>query len=76
MKFQNDQAYDASLIDDIKERFYDYLKGGVRAPPAVIVLLRSAIIPANPDTNPIPVAGGEVAPQKARITTEDLLKHG
>ena len=45
MKLQDDQAYDASLIDDIKERFCDYLKGGVQAPPAVIVPLRSALIP-------------------------------
>ena len=74
MKFQDDQAYDASLIDDIKERFFDYLRGGVQAPPAVIVPLRSALIPANPDTHPIPVV--EYAPRKARITKEDLLKHG
>ena len=74
MKFQDDQAYDANLVDDIKERFYDYLKGGVQAPPAGIVPLRLVLIPANPDTNPFPVA--EYAPRKARITKEDLLKHG
>ena len=66
MKFQDDQAYDANLIIDIKERFYDNLKGGVQAPPAVILPMRSALNPANPDTNPIPVA--EYAPRKARIT--------
>ena len=69
MKFQDDQAYDANLIDDIKERFYDYLKGGVQAPPVVIVPLRSALISDNPDTNPVPVA--EYAPRMARITKED-----
>ena len=74
MKFQDDQAYDASLFDDTKETFFDYLKGGVQAPPAVIVPLRSALIPANPDTNPHPVA--EYAPWKARVTKEDLLRHG
>ena len=74
MKFQDDQAYGASLNYDIKERFFDYLKDGVQAPHAVIVPLRSALIPANPDTDLIPVS--ECAPRKAWITKEDLLKHG
>ena len=73
MRFQHDQAYDANLIDDIKERFYDYLKGGVQAPPAVIVLLRSALLLAHPDINPVPVA--EYAPRKARIIKEVLLNN-
>ena len=30
MKFPDDQAYDANLIDDIKEKFFDYLSGGVQ----------------------------------------------
>ena len=76
MKFQDDQAYDAHLIDDTKEKFYNYLRGGVRAPLAAIVPLRSALIPANPDTSPVPVAGGKYVPRKARITKEDLLQHG
>ena len=33
MKLRDDQAYDASLIDDIKERFFDYLRGAVQARP-------------------------------------------
>ena len=76
MKLQGDQAYDPDLVDVIKNKFYDDLKSGVRAPPAVIVPLRSALIPANPDVSSIPVAGGEYAPRKVRITKEDLLKHG
>ena len=76
MKFQDDQAYVPSLIGDIKDRFYDYLKGGVKAPPATIRPIRSALMPANPDIETVPVAGGEYAPRKARITKEDLIKHG
>ena len=76
MKVQDDQAYDPSLIDDIKDRFYDYLKGGVKASPATIRPIRSVLMPANPDIDPVPVAGGEYAPRKARITKEDLIKHG
>ena len=34
MKFQDDQVYDPSLIDDIKDEFYDYLIRDVNAPPA------------------------------------------
>jgi hypothetical protein len=76
MKFREDQAYDPSLIDDIKARFYDYLKGGVKSPPATIRPVRSALMPAKSDIDPVPVAGGEYAPRKARITKEDLIKHG
>ena len=43
VNFQNDQAYDANLIIDIQEKFYDYLKGRVRAPTAAIVPFRSAL---------------------------------
>ena len=75
MKFQDDEAYDPSLIDDIKDRFYDYLKGGVKAPPATIRPIRSALMPANPEIDPVPVAGGEYARRKARIIKEDLIKH-
>ena len=60
MKLQDDQAYDPSLIDDTKDRFYDYLKGGVKAPPATIRLVRSALMPLpHPDIDPVPVAGGD-----------------
>ena len=76
MKFQDDQAYDTSLIDDVKDRLYDYLKGSVKAPLATIRPIRSALTPANPDIDRVPVAGGEYAPRKARITKEDLLTHG
>ena len=76
MKFQDDRAYDPSLIDDIKDRFYDYLKGGVKEPPATIRPVRSALMPANPDIAPVPVSAGEYAPRKARITKEDLVKRG
>ena len=58
MKFQDDKAFNPSLIDDIKDRFYDYLKGGVKAPPATITPIGSALMPANPDIDPVPVAGG------------------
>ena len=76
MKLQDDQAYDPNLFDDIMDKFYDYLMGGVRAPPAAIDPLRSALVPANLDISPFPIAGGEYAPRKARITKEDLLKNG
>ena len=33
-------------------------------------------MPANPDIASVPVSGGEYAPRKARITKEDLVKHG
>ena len=75
MKFSEDQAYDPTLIDDINVRFYDYLKGGVNAPPAVIAS-RAAILHPNPDVAPTPVAGGDYVPRRARITKEDLIKHG
>ena len=52
------------------------MKGSVKAPPATIRPIRSALMPANPDIAPVPVPGGEYAPRKARITKEDLLKHG
>ena len=75
MKVQDDQANDPSLIDDIKGRFYDYLNGGVKAPPATIRPIRSALMPANPGIDPVPVAGGDYAPRKGRISKEDLFKH-
>ena len=31
MEFLDDQAYDPSLIEDIKDKFYHCMKGGVRA---------------------------------------------
>ena len=76
MQFQDDQAYDLSLIDGIKDRFYDYLKGVVKAPPATIRPIRSVLMPADPDIDPVPVAGGEYALRKASIIKEDLIKHG
>ena len=76
VNFQDDQAFDPSLIDDIKDRFYDYLNGGVKASPATIRPVRSALMPANPDIDHVPVAGGDYAPRKARIIKEDLIKHG
>ena len=76
MKLQHDQAYDPSLIDDIKDKFYVYLQGGAKAPPAAIIPFESALILANPDISSVQAAGGEYAPRKVIITKEDLLKHG
>ena len=64
---KDDQADDASIINDIKEKFYVYPKGGIKALPAVIFPLKSALIPGNPDVAPVPLAGGEYAPRRARI---------
>ena len=71
----DDQAYDNTLIDGITTRYYDYIKKGVNAPPT-IVASRAAIIPSNPDSASVLVAGGDCVPSKARITKEDLTRHG
>ena len=76
MKFPDDQAYKLRFIDDIKDKFYDYLKGDCLAPLASVIPLRSAFIPANLDMSLVAVTAGEHAPRRARITKEDFLKHG
>ena len=51
------------------------IANGVKAPPAIVVSRSTRMIP-NPETVPIPSAGGGYAPRRFRINKSDLETHG
>ena len=75
VRMPNEDAYDVELLRAVDVRYYDYIDNGVKAPPAIVASRSVRTIP-NPETAPIPSAGGGYAPRRFRISKADLEAHG
>ena len=74
IRMVDDDSYDVDLLRQIEVRYYDYINDGVKAPPVVIA--RGVGCRPNPDTAPIPAAGGEYAPRRLKILKQYFERHG
>ena len=75
VRFPDESAYDVELVESVAVRYFDYIDKGV-LPPPVIIEARARAAPINPDTRPLPTAGGGYAPRRFRINKSDLEKFG
>ena len=75
MRLPDDQSYDGQRANGIRVGYYDYLKDGVLAPPALIPV-RGDVVDGNPDVAVPVTVGGPYVPRRARITKADLVKYG
>ena len=71
----DDVAYDLEMLQKTSIRYSDFFDNGVEPPPAVVAA-RSIGGNPNPDSAPVPAAGGEHKPRRMKIQKADLEAYG
>lgn len=74
MRMVDDEACDKGMTAEFSRSFYDYLKDGIRQPPAMIVANGGGV--SNPDPLPVEPTKGGYAPRRASITKDELRRFG
>ena len=76
--FPDEQAFDPDFALAVGVRHHEYLDKGVTPPPELRVVPSAPPLMerANPEEAPVPKAGGDFVPRRARIMKSDFEIHG